>query len=93
MVGIFRPKTAEALAILCGCDVSALPDVLQHWTQADLYEGNPILDRIDPMGWVVENPWRNLGLDVAIYLSKRAYNQLRKGLDLPPNRFWNQAEG
>ena len=92
IVGVFHPKTAEALAILCGCDVSDLPDVLQHWTQASLYEGNPILQRIDPMEWVVENPWRNLGMGVAIYLSKRAYNQLRKDLDLPPNRFWDQAE-
>lgn len=92
IVGVFHPKTAQALAILCGCDVSDLPDVLQHWTKADLYEGNPILDRIDPMEWVVENPWRNLNMEIAIYLSKRGYNQLRKNVGLPPDRLWTGGD-
>lgn len=48
IVGVFRPKTAEGLALLCGCSVADLPDVLQYWTQAHLYAGNSILDRIDP---------------------------------------------
>lgn len=76
--GKFSPRTPEALSILCGCEVSELPDVLQYWTPINHYSGNSILDNIDPMEWVVSNPWKDLNFSVEVFLSKRAYNQLKK---------------
>lgn len=88
LVAIFRPQTAEAVALLCGCKVEELPDVLQHWTTADFYSGNDLLRNIDPMEWVVENPWKELNLNVEVYLSKSSYNELCKNIGEKPNKFW-----
>lgn len=88
MGGIFTPTTPEALATLCGCEVKDLPDVLQHWFKHEQYYGNCILDRVDPLEWVVKNPWKNMNFDVVFYLSKSGYNQLRRKQKLKPNRFW-----
>lgn len=75
---LFQPQTAEDLAELAGCSVSALPDVLQNWCGRRNHEGNHILDRIDPMAWAVHNPWEKFSFVVAIALSKRGLAQLRK---------------
>lgn len=74
----FFPGTAQELAFLCGCEVEALPDVLQNWTLERKYIGNSILNRIDPMNWRVTDPWKKLDLRVTIPLSKSAINQLEK---------------
>ena len=90
---IFHPTTPEALGLLCGCSVSELPDVLQHWTGDHPYYGNSILDRLDPLDWVIKNPWQEkMQFGVTIYLSKSGYNQARKERGLPPNRFWMTEE-
>jgi len=90
IVARFRPETAEDLAFLCGCGVDELPDVLQHWTREEAYSGNPNLQRLDPMDWIVQNPWREMTVDVDVFLSKSAYNGVRKALGLPPNKFWTE---
>ena len=84
----FTPNNAQALADLCNCSVEKLPDVLQYWTNDSRYSGNYILNRVDPLEWVVENPWQGLNLTVEIELSKAGYNQLRKREGLGPNKFW-----
>lgn len=88
LVALFRPQTAEAVALLCGCKVEELPDVLQHWTTADFYSGNDLLRNIDPMEWLVKNPWKELNLNVEVYLSKSSYNELCKNVGEKPNKFW-----
>ncbi|ALS09964.1 hypothetical protein ABE82_26490 (plasmid) [Paenibacillus peoriae] len=88
IMALFRPYTPQALAILCGCDVSELPDILQHWTRLDHYHGNSILDRIDPMDWAIDNPWAKLNLDIGIYLSKTGYTELQKQHCFKPDKFW-----
>ena len=88
--GVFKPTTSEALAKICNCNVSDLPEVLQNWTTEELYYGNDLLERIDPMDWAIDNPWRKENFDVVIYLSKNAYNKLRKTEGLEPNKFWNK---
>ncbi|MFF0828816.1 hypothetical protein ACFYU8_18675 [Brevibacillus sp. NPDC003359] len=87
-IALFRPHTSEALSIICGCSVEELPDILQHWTNMDQYHGNEILSRLDPMDWAIKNPWAKLNMTVGIYLSKTAYNELRKSHGLKPNKFW-----
>ncbi|MNY85771.1 hypothetical protein D3C78_19710 [compost metagenome] len=71
----FRVDSKESLQYLAGCE---LPDVLQHWSPIERYSGNSNIRRIDPMEWVVKNPWNELSFDVWVYLGKNAVNQLRK---------------
>lgn len=82
---IFNPANSEELALLAGCTVQELPDVLQHWNRYRPYRGNCILDRIDPMVWRVENPWLKLDLRVCLPLSKRALAKLKKEPVVVPN--------
>lgn len=88
----FIPTCTEALAKICGCEIADLPEPLQHWYMHELYIGNSISQKIDPMEWVVRNPWNDLKLDFHIHLSKTAYNNLRKKYNLPSNKFWLNVE-
>ncbi|PLS19500.1 hypothetical protein CVD28_03530 [Bacillus sp. M6-12] len=92
IVASFKPTTAEALALLCGCEVKELPDILQHWNKADLYSGNQILSNVDPMEWALENPWKKQNFNIDVFLSKSAYNQIRKDAGLPPNKVWLESK-
>jgi hypothetical protein len=83
----FRVSTPADIAHLAGCKVSELPDVLQHWTPDGRYSGNSILDRVDPMEWVVENPWSKMGFDVVLFLSKSAYNDVCASHKKAPKHF------
>ena len=67
-----------SLALVAGCAVDDLPDVLQHWNLLRKYTGNQILNRVDPMIWKAHNPWLKLKLSVLIPLSKRAIAQIAK---------------
>jgi len=84
----FIPHSADALAVICGCEVSDLPDILQHWTDIEQYSGNNLLSRLDPLDWVIKNPWAKLNFAVGVYLSKTGYSELRKRHGLKPNKFW-----
>lgn len=74
------------LLYLTGCSsADELPDVLRHWRRihtADDYIGNSILDRIDPMDWVVESPWNDLTFDVVIGIGKKYLTKTKKELGL-----------
>ena len=78
------PDNPRALALLMGIPERKLPWPLQHWTTREPYTGNSILDRIDPQDSRLDDPWRHLDLSLAITLSKRAYNRLRKEHGLGP---------
>lgn len=71
-VAVFTPVTADDLAAIAGIARTELPEVLQHWVSEEPYDGNHILDRIDPMGWAVVDPWRQLDFGVSIYISNAA---------------------
>lgn len=76
---VFRPHYADELALLCGCEVADLPDVLQHWTsETPTSTGNQILSRQDPMDWALRNPWCKSNFALNLYLSVRAINRLCK---------------
>lgn len=86
---VFDPKTGYALAALAGVKFEELPDVLQHWRPLEEETGNPILQRVDPLEWALDNPWRKLmDFGVEIRLSRQAFNELRRKYSLPPNKFW-----
>ncbi|RRJ54822.1 hypothetical protein EHV15_35115 [Paenibacillus oralis] len=88
----FSPTTAAALAKMCGIELGDLPDVLQHWAKEEQYSGNSILDRVDPMEWVVKNPWRDMNFSVCFYLSKSGFIELCKRYGVEPVRFWIDEE-
>ena len=75
---VIEPDNPRALALLMGIPEKKLPWPLQHWSTREPYTGNSILSRIDPQDSQLDDPWRHLELRIAISLSKRAYNRLRK---------------
>ena len=64
-VGIY-PADPSELAFLAGCEVSELPDVLQHWELWQACTGN----RVDPLDWVAPNPWLSLNMSILIPFSQ-----------------------
>lgn len=76
-IGIYPANSAE-LALVAGCEVTDLPDVLQHWDLLRTYTGNHILDRIDPMIWKAKNLWLDMKLSVLIPLSIRGLARVNK---------------
>jgi hypothetical protein len=90
MFAKFMPTTARALAKCCGCGIEELPEPLQHYSFNKPYIGNSILDRLDPMDWVVKNPWNKLKLKFYIPISRSGYNKLQKDYNIKSNKFWNE---
>lgn len=84
------PQTPSDLALLCGVEESQLPWQLQHFWKHNWepYTGNSILDRLDPIDWTLNNPWKELRLSVGVVLSKRAYSRRRERLGLPWANWW-----
>lgn len=80
---VFIPQTLEDLAAMAGCKVTDLPDVLQHWQARRDFRGNHILNRIDPMAWVLRNPWEQFNFNITLYLSVRALQKLEKNFAPP----------
>lgn len=80
---IFSPHNAADIAWLCGVEVAALPDVLQHHNVKDDHTGNHLLNRIDPVAWMVRNPWLKLDLRVKVPLSKSGAKALAKAYPSP----------
>lgn len=89
IAAVFRPRCPFSLAALTGVCVDDLPIFLRHWYLAEFYSGNSILSNVDPMEWVLNNPWRDLHFDICLLLSKQGYSRLRKQYGLPANKFWN----
>lgn len=76
MFVLLKPETAVGIAELAGCSVSDLPVPLQHWSLRSNYDGNDILDRLDPLDTMVGNPWKRLLFEVRIGVSKNDWNGL-----------------
>lgn len=87
---LIKVRTPEAIATVTGVPVADLPWPFQHYCwNAEKYEGNPNLERLDPLQFKLRNPWvpghcvRGITLDIGICLAKRPYNARRKRLGLP----------
>lgn len=81
-----------AISVVTGVPVNELPDVLQHYQRCEPYTGNHILNRVDPMEWVVDNPWKKLHLSIKIVLSRKGFKERRKLLHLPEFTDWASIE-
>lgn len=88
----FRLMTAFAVAGVCGVKFENLPFFLKQYRKNKPYVGNSILDRIDPMEWKAENPWRELDLGVAFLMTKARYNELRKAAGRKRFTDWGSIE-
>ncbi len=88
-VKVIAPVKAAEIAMLCNCAVKELPQELQHWDLRQKYIGNSILDRIDPMEWVLKNPWHKLDLRLLFCLSKRGIKQISLRANKPPLHWLN----
>jgi len=72
----FSPHDAADLAILAGVPVAKLPDVLREWVRKPDYVGNHWLDRIDPLDWLGQDPWRTLDFRVELWLSESGLTKI-----------------
>lgn len=80
---IFSPHHAADIAWLCGVEIKDLPDVLQHLDLKANHRGNHILSRIDPVAWMVHDPWMKLDWRVKVPLSKSGAKALAKRYPAP----------
>lgn len=79
----FTPTNARELAVIAGCEISELPDVLQNWDLRRVAIANSILDRVDPMAWRAEDPWLEQNFIAVLALSKRGMTQVKKDVKVP----------
>lgn len=83
---VFCPANAVEIAVVAGCDVKDLPDILRHYNLETVHQGNQNLERVDPMEWAVNNPWEELDLRAGFFLSKRGFAKLCAQGTRPP--YW-----
>lgn len=89
VVATFKVTSPEAIADLCNCKVSDLPELLQHFnTSREFCDGNYILKNMDLMDWAIRNHIADFESTVSVLLSKKAYNNLLKENNMPPNKIW-----
>ncbi|MBB4861475.1 hypothetical protein HNP46_000286 [Pseudomonas nitritireducens] len=80
----FTPFTASDLAVMAGVSVADLPDVLQHWTLEDFTLPNSNLRRVDPVTFLIDNPWHDVNFQRKLSFSKRGMSQILKIAKTPP---------
>lgn len=83
-----HPMTLDSLLKMCGVKVDELPQQIQNWNPQEKYRGNSILDNIDPMLWVCDDPFNKLRFDTVIALSKKKYLELCAKAGIEPVKFW-----
>lgn len=86
-----RVQSRQALCELLGVEEKDLPWQLQHWSIYDRSTGNHLLNRIDPIEWVLENPWCRLHFDLMVGVSLATYHKLRKAAGLP-RKEWGSSK-
>lgn len=79
----FSVRVNNALDIprITGVAYEDLPVFLKHYNMKG-YNGNSLLDRLDPVDENVKNPWDKLNLNVIVPMSKRTFHRLRKEMGL-----------
>lgn len=83
-----EPRTADQLAKLCGCNVSDLPEQIQHYGEDKGYDGNCLLNRLDPLSYMINDPFQKMSFKITILLSKKEYLVLCEESGVEKNKFW-----
>jgi hypothetical protein len=73
----------DAYVAAYGLPLKDMPWPLEFLYKEDPYDGNHILDRLDPQDWNLKNPWKKLRTNVRVFSCKRHFNARRKALGLP----------
>lgn len=70
-----------------------LPVEIRTWKAGGYsFDGNYILDNIDPMEWAIHDFWQNERFTIVIPLSKTAYSKKCRELQIPCDKFWLEKE-
>ena len=83
-----KPSTTYALCQICGCNTSELPEFIQHWSKSRHYHGNEILSNIDPVAYLLEDPFNEMDFSLSIILSKKEYLRLCVAAGVEAKKFW-----
>jgi len=84
-----KPSTIYALCQICGCEISDLPEYIQHWSKSRHYCGNELLQNIDPIAYVLEkDPFNAMEFSCAIILSKKEYLRICGLAGVEQKKFW-----
>jgi hypothetical protein len=80
---VIGADTPMEIAAIVGMEVEQMPIEFQNCWREEPYGGNSILDRLDPMDWVVGNYWGRLNPRAIVCLSRREFQKGRRALGLP----------
>ena len=84
-----KPSTIYALCQVCGCEVTDLPEFIQHWSKSKHYCGNHLLNNIDPVAYILEeDPFNDMDFSFSIILSKKEYLRLCEVAGVEAKKFW-----
>lgn len=87
-----KPQNANDLALICGISVNDLPELIRNYEKRDRYYGNNILDNIDPMIWVIKDPFNKMDFTINICISKTEYKALCKEAGVAYDKFWENVK-
>lgn len=82
------PKNLQDLLLLCGCNISELPEQIQNWHNKPDYYGNPILQNVDPLLWNINDPFQKLDFDISVVVSKKEYLKICEEAGVEKIEFW-----
>lgn len=84
-----NPNTIYALCQICGCEISDLPELIQHWSKSRHYCGNQLLDNIDPVAYLLnKDPFNDMDFSFSIVLSKKEFLRLCGVAGVEEKKFW-----
>lgn len=86
------PENIEQLAQICDCKVSDFPEQIQHWKKNNhRYTGNCLLDRLDPLSFMVNDPFLEMNFSITILLSKKEYLAICNEASMSKDEFWKNV--
>lgn len=85
----FDPCTPEMIAAVMGCTFDELPLWLQNF-KSNPYMKNSILNRVDPVAFVVHNPWERFDPSFRLHFSKRGLKAILTRHTDPPLEISNK---
>ena len=92
VVFIFEPKNIDQLACVCGCAKEDLPEQIQHWGEKKGYDGNHLLERLDPLSYMIDDPFQKLRFRIAILVSKTEYLAICEEAGVEKDKFWENEK-
>lgn len=84
------PYDIEDICNILDISIDEVPVQIKDWCATQkLLHGNHLLGDYDPLDWVIRDYWYHMNFGIALIFSKKAYNEKRKELGLPSDKFWN----